>query len=220
MLLTSIAAHVNNDLHKPFLKQADAKRLMIKLIVAYKFASCYPISSMMIQHQLAALSNRCATEVAFAGPSVIAMPDIPTDFSMLIPVHNYQCHWQFQAPTRELINRPVYILPMLLAQYEDPETVLAHLINPVLKTSASTIIRRSMLTMSQSAQTDITDSSIRRCRMNAGNRAERLARAGATEPASHHPIALEGPSTSTAQKNLLFPLLTIRTIASASPIQC
>ncbi len=94
----------------------------------------------MIQRQLAALSNCCATEVAFAGPSIIAALDIPTDFSMLIPVHYYQCHWQFQVPTRELINHPVYVLPMLLAQYEDPETVLAHLINLVLKTSTSTIV--------------------------------------------------------------------------------
>ncbi len=87
-LLTSIAAHVNNDLHEPFLKQADAKRLMIKLIIAYKYASRYPISSMMIQHQLAALSNCCASEVAFAGLSIITTLDIPTDFSMLIPIHN------------------------------------------------------------------------------------------------------------------------------------
>ncbi len=99
------------------------------------------------------LSNRCATEIAFAGPSVIAAPDIPTDFSMLTTVHNYQCRWQFQVPTGELINRPVYVLPVLLAQYEDPQTVLARLINLVLKTSASSVVQRSMLTMSQSAQT-------------------------------------------------------------------
>ncbi len=74
-LLTSIAAHVNNDLHEPFLKQANAERLMIKLIIAYKYASRYPISSMMIQHQLAVLSNRCVNEVAFARPSVVSAPD-------------------------------------------------------------------------------------------------------------------------------------------------
>ncbi len=48
-LLTSIAARVNNEHHEPLLKQADAERLMIKLIVAYKYASRYPISSMMVQ---------------------------------------------------------------------------------------------------------------------------------------------------------------------------
>ncbi len=167
---------------------------MIKLMVTYKYASCYPISSMMIQCQLAALSNCCATEIAFARPSVIAAPDIPADFSMLIPVHNYQRHWQFQAPTGELINHPIYILPVLLAQYEDLETVLAHLINPVLKTSASSVVQRTALTMSQSAQTDITDSSIcRRC-MNAGNRADRLAH---SDRFNCHPLASEEPSTST-----------------------
>ncbi len=48
-LLTSIAARVNNEQHEPFLKQADAERLMIKLIVAYKYASRCLLSSMMIQ---------------------------------------------------------------------------------------------------------------------------------------------------------------------------
>ncbi len=159
---------------------------------------------MMLQRQLAALSNRCATEVAFARPSVITVPDIPTDFSMLIPVHNYLRCWQFQVPTGELINCPIYILPVLLAQYEDPQTVLARLINPVLKASASSVVRRTMLTMSQSAQTDITtDSSIRRRHMNASNRAERLARAGAADPLPiHHPLAQEEPSTSTASEEL------------------
>ncbi len=174
---------------------------MIKLIITYKYTSRYPISSMMIQHQLAALSNRCANEVAFARPSVITAPDIPTDFSMLIPVHNCQRHWQFQAPTGELINHPVYVLPVLLAQYEDPQTVLAHLINPVLKTSTSTVVRRSAIMMSQSAQTDLMDSTIRHHHMNARNQAERLARANAAEPSSsHHPLPLEEPSTSTASE--------------------
>ncbi|MCP4605552.1 MAG: hypothetical protein GY847_34360, partial [Proteobacteria bacterium] len=79
------------DLHG-CLHQADAERLMIKLIIAYKYASRYPISSMMIQRQLAMLSNRCVNEVAFAGPSVISAPDIPADFSMLLPAHNYVRH--------------------------------------------------------------------------------------------------------------------------------
>ncbi len=118
-LLTSIAAHVNSDKSEPFLQQANAKRLMIKLIIAYKYATHYLISSLMIQRQLAALSNRCTSKIAFVGPSIISPPDMPADFSSLIPVCNLQCQWQFQSLTGELINRPIYILPMLLGQHED-----------------------------------------------------------------------------------------------------
>ncbi len=89
---------------------------------------------------------------------------------------------------------------MLLGQHEDPEIVLARLINPVLKTSAPNA-RHPLLTMSQSAQTDITDSTIRRRRMNAGNRANMLLRTGCAEPTPSRPLAIKGPSTSTATEH-------------------
>ncbi len=47
-LLTSISAHVNGDKSEPFLQQAGTERLMLELIIAYKYASHYPISSLMI----------------------------------------------------------------------------------------------------------------------------------------------------------------------------
>ncbi len=50
--------------------------------------------------------------------------------------------------------------------------------------------------MLQSAQTDITDSSIRHRRMNAGNRANRLAHPDRSEPTNRRPLASEEPSTS------------------------
>ncbi len=103
-LLASIAARVNGDKSEPFLQQDDAKRLMIKLTITYKYASHYPISSLMIQSELAALSNCCTSEIAFAGPSIISPPDMPADFSSLIPVRNVQRQWRFQSPTGELIN--------------------------------------------------------------------------------------------------------------------
>ncbi len=104
MLLTAIAARVNGDMHEPFLKSANAERLMLKLIVAYKYATCQSILSISLQCQLAALSNHCNSEIAFARLSVISALNIPADFSRLVPVRTMQCQWHFQAPTGELIN--------------------------------------------------------------------------------------------------------------------
>ncbi len=77
---------------------------MIKLIITYKYASHYPISSLMIQRQLAVLSNCCTSEIAFVGPSVISLLDMPTDLGTLIPVRTLQRQWRFQSLTGELIN--------------------------------------------------------------------------------------------------------------------
>ncbi len=76
-------------------------------------------------------------------------------------------------------------------------TLLAQLINLVLKTSASNT-HHLPLSMSQSVQTDITDTSIRRHRMNTGNCANLLSRTGCAEPPPSRPLAVEGPSTSSA----------------------
>ncbi len=92
-LLTSIAARVSGDMNEPFLQYANAERLMLKLIIAYKYAARHPISSLTIQSQLAALSNCCTSEIAFVGLSIISAPDMPANFSQLIPVRNLQHQW-------------------------------------------------------------------------------------------------------------------------------
>ncbi len=48
-MLMAIIAHLNGNRNEPFLKPADAEQLMLKLIVAYKYAARQPISSMMLQ---------------------------------------------------------------------------------------------------------------------------------------------------------------------------
>ncbi len=100
----AIAARANGDTHEPVLKPTDAEQLMLKLFIAYKYAARQSISSMSLQRQLAAPSNGCNSEIAFARPSIISAPDLPADFSRLVPACTLQRQWRFQAPTGELIN--------------------------------------------------------------------------------------------------------------------
>ncbi len=143
---------------------------MLKLIMAYKYAARQPISSMMLLCQLTELSNCCHCKISFARPSVISALDIPTDFSRLVLVQKLQRQWQFQTPTGELMTRPVYVIPVLVAAYEQPEVVLACVTNPSISSNNPT---KPRLSMSQASQTIIMDATFHRL-ANAGDRAYTL----------------------------------------------